>query len=124
MKLVIVILLSLFCNHLQGQDLSTYQWKNRLILLVGDTTNVKLKKQKSILNNHKLELLERDILILQITNPENLQINLEASFKGLILIGKDGGAKLKKEFPVAAIKLFEIIDSMPMRKAEIKRNKG
>ncbi len=124
MKLVAAILLLLLYHPLQGQDLSTYQWKKRLVILVGDTTDVELKEQKSVLQNHKSELVERDILILPITNTENFQIDLEANFKGLLLIGKDGGVKLKKAFPVAMTELFEIIDNMPMRKAEIKRDKG
>ncbi len=124
MKLVAAILLLLLYHPLQGQDLSAYQWKKRLVILVGDTTDVKLKEQKSVLQNHKSELVERDILILPITNTENFQIDLEANFKGLLLIGKDGGVKLKKAFPVAMTELFEIIDNMPMRKAEIKRDKG
>ncbi len=124
MKLVAAILLLLLYHPLQGQDLSTYQWKNRLVILVGDTTDVKLKEQKSVLQNHKTELVERDILILPIANTENFQIDLEANFKGLLLIGKDGGVKLKRAFPVAMTELFEIIDNMPMRKAEIKRDKG
>ena len=43
-------------------------------------------------------------------------------FKGIVLIGKDGGIKLKRPFVVSAGEIFDMIDSMPMRKAEMKRS--
>ncbi len=43
-----------------------------------------------------------------------------SSFKGIVLIGKDGSIKLKKPFLVSAKEIFDLIDSMPMRRAEMK----
>ncbi len=39
----------------------------------------------------------------------------------LILIGKDGGIKLKRSDPVDLTEIFELIDSMPMRRNEIQQ---
>ena len=39
----------------------------------------------------------------------------------VILIGKDGGEKLNSRTPVAIEQLKQLIDSMPMRKSEMKR---
>lgn len=39
----------------------------------------------------------------------------------VILIGKDGGEKLNSRTPVAVEQLKELIDSMPMRKREMKQ---
>jgi hypothetical protein len=41
-------------------------------------------------------------------------------FQGVVLIGKDGGVKFKERFMVAPATIFDIVDSMPMRQAEIK----
>ena len=41
----------------------------------------------------------------------------------IILIGLDGGIKLRQNELLSTRKLFELIDGMPMRQAEI-RNKG
>lgn len=38
----------------------------------------------------------------------------------IVLIGKDGGEKFRSVEPVPADKLFSVIDSMPMRKQEMK----
>ena len=41
----------------------------------------------------------------------------------IILIGLDGGVKLHQTKLLNLEKLFTLIDGMPMRKAEIKKNK-
>ena len=41
----------------------------------------------------------------------------------VILIGLDGGEKLEQTEVLSAEKLFNTIDSMPMRQAEIRKNK-
>ncbi len=38
----------------------------------------------------------------------------------VLLIGKDGGVKLQSEEPVTTTELFSLIDSMPMRRREIR----
>lgn len=42
----------------------------------------------------------------------------------VILIGKDGGAKLRSEKPLSMAKLQETIDAMPMRQDEMNGKKG
>jgi len=37
----------------------------------------------------------------------------------VVLVGKDGGVKLREVAPVEATRLFALIDSMPMRQYEI-----
>lgn len=41
----------------------------------------------------------------------------------VLLIGLDGGKKLDQTKMLSVKKLFNIIDSMPMRQAEIQKNK-
>ena len=38
-----------------------------------------------------------------------------------ILVGKDGGSKLRQSTPVDSVRLFRLIDSMPMRRDEMRR---
>jgi hypothetical protein len=49
--------------------------------------------------------------------------NKETDFR-VILIGLDGGIKLEKTEILSATELFETIDAMPMRRAELNRNKN
>jgi len=48
---------------------------------------------------------------------------VEASTFTLILVGLDGGEKLRQSDPIELHELFGIIDQMPMRKNEIKEKK-
>ena len=40
----------------------------------------------------------------------------------VILIGKDGGVKIKDTKPLSSDRLFALIDGMPMRQQEMKNN--
>lgn len=127
---------------LQAQNLSDYTWENRLIVLVdtGLETSA-MRSQLKILEAKTDELNERDLLLFQLTpktlvsvSPNGKKIMLPTTetyrslsipidFKGIILIGKDGGVKLKKSFEVPAADIFAVIDGMPMRKSEIRNKK-
>ena len=126
---------------LYAQNISDYRWKNRLLVLVD--TALETSAMKSQLNRLLVDedgLKERDIVLFQLT-PETLvlstgrkpkfspqetynYLSIPKDFKGLILVGKDGGVKLRKPFVVQAETIFTLIDGMPMRRSEIKRNQG
>jgi hypothetical protein len=40
---------------------------------------------------------------------------------GVVLVGKDGGVKLRRESPITVTELFQVIDAMPMRRQEMRR---
>ncbi|MDT0608427.1 DUF4174 domain-containing protein [Croceitalea rosinachiae] len=124
MKILVLICCILICQNSPAQELKKYQWKNRLIVLIGNQNHPKLKNQEALLNKNEEGLKERDILIIR-TNDRLLEpFKLKKNFTGLLLIGKDGGIKLKQSFIVQPDELFALIDGMPMRRAEISRKKG
>lgn len=126
---------------LYAQKISDYKWKNRLVILVDENLDTTaMRSQLRILLSNSDELKERDILLFQLT-PKTIissqgeetmlssketydSLSILEDFKGLILIGKDGGIKLKKPFLVTAGDIFALIDGMPMRKSEIRKEKG
>ncbi|WP_337270991.1 DUF4174 domain-containing protein [Oryzifoliimicrobium ureilyticus] len=115
-------------------SLGAYTWKNRVLIIAGRVDDEKLRRQIVLLQSHGTDLAERDLVVLQIgrdelrtlygdkrrTNPK--AVRQEANITGeafqLILIGKDGGVKLRRDQPVSADEIFSIIDVMPMRRAE------
>lgn len=125
--------------NLNAQDLSKHQWKDRLILIVAEEKNEKFQQQLTELQKHQQGLNERKLVIYQILpdtystsfKAENWQQSSELYNKykaeksdfRVILIGLDGGEKLEQTEVLSAEKLFNTIDSMPMRQAEIRRNK-
>ena len=68
------------------------------------------------------ELKERDMLLLEIepNNQELVKFSLSENFEGVLLIGKDGGLKASYKLLVKPKTLFDLVDSMPMRKAEMR----
>lgn len=126
---------------LYGQNITDYQWKHRIVLLVDDTieTPAMRSQLKSFLK--QVDALEdREILIIQLTPKEVVvydraesklstdatyrHLSISKGFKGVLLVGKDGGVKLKRTFEVQPEVIFTLIDGMPMRKSELKRTKG
>lgn len=124
-----ILIFSFFISNLiSGQDLDNYLWKNRFVVLFdGEIVDSKRKEQQSLLKLYAEELIERDVIVLIADGEKKSRwlkkYNLKSDFEGLILIGKDGGIKLQEEYLVEPLILFSLIDSMPMRKGEIKRTK-
>jgi len=119
-----------------AQDLKMYQWKNRIILLKDIRFDSdKLQDQLNLLRSNTEKLGDRDILIYLLTDESvfdssKIKTKLNASliikkygladFNGLVLVGKDGGVKLKKSFIVNPKTIYNLIDSMPMRQVEMR----
>ena len=134
MRFLIILLpfLILIPTKSNAQSLSDYKWKNRIILLM-DSESETLKEQLALLKDRQNELRERDLLIFRYAKGKLLDIDGNATpldvksvpykdYDGLLLLGKDGDVKLKKEFIVPPEEIFELIDSMPMRRAEMKND--
>lgn len=140
MKLSLFILFSIFMSNLNAQDLSSHQWKERLVLiLTTDLSNADYLKQLEELKADGKALEERKLVIYKIT-PTQFKVGLDEEGKWkqgddlyskykttnsdveVKLIGLDGGVKLDEKEFVSREKLFSVIDAMPMRRNEIRKN--
>ncbi|MFD2915624.1 DUF4174 domain-containing protein [Psychroserpens luteus] len=135
---ITIILILTFNLYMKAQDLSKHQWKNRVLLII--TENIEdqeFKNQIKKLQNNQKGLQNRKLIIYQMTpthfklgiSEENewikrpeLYNNLKSNDKTfeVILVGLDGGEKLRQNSVLTTDKLFSLIDGMPMRRAEIK----
>lgn len=122
----------------EAQSLKTHQWQNRILLVIAeDTSNINFQKQIKYLQSNKEDLTERKLLIYKvfpnqyikgldnsITEPSNdlyqKYNSKSASFK-VVLIGLDGGVKLKQKDIITLEQLKGIIDAMPMRMEELRK---
>ena len=139
-KSVLIILVFTAINTLQAQDLLEHRWKDRLVLLLSnDLADPELRKQQEVFKGVKQELSDRKIIVYTVT-PQFVYTSLKemkknrnnavytkykkgtASFE-VVLLGLDGGVKLRKNRVVKSEELFGLIDQMPMRRAEM-RNGG
>ncbi len=120
-----------------SQDLSQHRWENRLLLILTVEQNHPLvQKQLDELHENRQGVEERRLLTYLIT-PERYQLQLDdkkwqpnsafakySSGKAyeVVLVGLDGSIKQREFGLFKASKLFSIIDSMPMRQAEMRGN--
>ena len=135
----LIILILFLSNTMNAQELVSYRWENRIVLII--TNNEKAEKYQN-----QLELLasasgleERKLIIYRVM-PNQFTLGLKdlswiTSSKlyekyhsidngfEVILIGLDGTVKLRQTEILSTEKLFSTIDVMPMRRAELKRQK-
>lgn len=114
--------------------LDVFRWKHRVALIFSDGNNEKATRQENALLADRDPLARRDLVVLRLRGDdvtslfgpdldhdadsirERMDI-VDGEF-GLVLIGKDGGIKLRRREPVSAEEIFLLIDSMPMRRSE------
>lgn len=94
---------------------------DRIILVGAAKESETLKETLAALQARKADVEERDIVVYSVEFDHKLAEawNLKEPFT-LVLIGKDGTEKLRSETKVDLDTVFELIDSMPMRKSEMK----
>jgi hypothetical protein len=119
-------------------DMDSYKWKHRLILVFApsvESDSYQILKQDIERQRH--EIADRDIVLFWIYPDEvrsgdrvfgsSAAVALRERYSippdvfGVILIGKDGGEKLKQEERGNLAEIFSRIDAMPMRQMEMKQ---
>jgi hypothetical protein len=115
-----------------------------LVVFAPALDNAQLSQQFSQLKGGALELQRRDVLYVPVVPEghnqpipvtkvptarlsedelaaERQRYDVQAGDFLVVLIGKDGGEKLKSQTPVSMDQLERLIDSMPRRKSEMKQ---
>jgi hypothetical protein len=128
-------------NSVADLDLDALRWKNRVLVLFSPSeSDASFQSQKKGLASSAEEVLDRELMILEIVDQGQSRAGnqllsekavqdirkrlgvLGGSFQ-ILLIGKDGGVKLRSSEPVSTKDLFGLIDSMPMRRQEMESKK-
>tara|TARA_B100000945_G_scaffold70434_1_gene53595 strand:- start:1111 stop:1524 length:414 start_codon:yes stop_codon:yes gene_type:complete len=134
-KFILILLLINFpIMAVNSGPLEKYLWKNRVIVTFSPSKiNFERNKFLNSMNKNLCDFNARNIIHIDLilnTNKQEIKI-FERSFGNLslspiefrlILIGKDGGIKLNSK--KTSIKdIFNLIDTMPMRKEEMVKDK-
>lgn len=105
-------------------DLRDFIWKKRPVVVFADSDQDPRFKEQMTLLTARLDALEaRDVVILTDTDPTNLsELREKLRPRGfmMVLIGKDGGVKLRKPFPWDVREINRVIDKMPLRREELR----
>lgn len=122
-------------------DISEYQWKNRVILILADDDeNPIIAKQQAAFEKIKAGMEERKLLVFFIYPEKDEESVKKTSGKifsdelynkyrkydepyQIYLLGLDGRIKLSQTGYLSTRKLFSTIDAMPMRREEIRKMK-
>jgi hypothetical protein len=97
-------------------DLEPYRGRQRVLVLSAPTADdSRLAAMRRELREKACAAGERDLVVLE-----------ELGGAGFVvrLVGKDGGEKLRREAPVPVDEIFALIDTMPMRREELRRRPG
>lgn len=125
---------------MKAQELEKHQWKNRIVLILSNDKESELvKSQLKEFDGKSAGLKERKLIIYQVL-PNSYRIlnsgnkewisgselyqkyNTKSYDFRVVLIGLDGEEKLQQDEVLTTEKLFSVIDSMPMRRAEIRND--
>lgn len=140
---MLLLFVGMMVSSASGQDqhqidLSSYQWKNRLLMLFAPSEDVPMYqsftkqlqiriqdvRDRDLVTLHLFESGEGRLDVLPLHKEQVLSLRKRFSInKGqctVILIGKDGEVKFREQLPVDLSDILATIDAMPMRQREIR----
>ncbi len=122
-------------------DLSTYQWKSRLLLVFAPSEDdAPYRDLRKELRDQEDKIIDRDLLVFHVFEDgeswfgdslidKQSAAQLRDRFSVtpgqfvVVLIGKDGGEKFREPNKVDMAEIFSLIDSMPMRQREMRERR-
>jgi hypothetical protein len=122
-------------------NIEDFQWKKRLLLIFSpNRADPLFNSLANEISSRREDVEDRDLVIFEILesgaskmNSSELEPQKAASFQKqfeipentftVILLGKDGGIKLKRSDHVRLEEIFRLIDSMPMRQDEMRQKR-
>jgi hypothetical protein len=106
-------------------DVDRYIGQSRVVLLFASRQDdPALLAQRATLSGDAAVLRERDVVVFTVVGAnDTTRRRYQAEMPGFtaVLVGKDGGVKLRSRHPLALASLIATIDAMPMRRSEMGR---
>ncbi len=127
MKYIFIILILFINFEIMAKQISELNWKKRLLLISyqNDGDQIFIKTTKFISNN-KCEIEDRNLQIVffeKFKNKDYIIPKFINNKNGIWLIGYDGKVKDYSVDDSILPRLFNLIDSMPIRQNEMKHDK-
>ena len=127
MKYIFIILILFINFEIMAKQISELNWKKRLLLISyqNDGDQIFIKTTKFISDN-RCEIEDRNLQIVFFEKFKNKDYIIPKFIKskyGIWLIGYDGNVKDYSIDDSILPRLFNLIDSMPLRQNEMKHDK-
>tara|TARA_B110000467_G_scaffold131620_1_gene126481 strand:+ start:223 stop:654 length:432 start_codon:yes stop_codon:yes gene_type:complete len=127
MKYIIFIILSFISLAIMAKQISELSWEKRLLVISYEKQDdLIFTKTKKFISDNKCEIEDRNLEIIFYEKFENKDYSKPEFINnkyGIWLIGYDGMIKDSSSDDKIFLRLFDLIDSMPMRKDEMINNK-
>jgi hypothetical protein len=127
MKYIIFLILSFINFETMGEKISELSWEKRLLVVSYEKQDdLIFTKTKKFISSNKCEIEDRNLEIIFYEKFENKDYSKPEFINnkyGIWLIGYDGMIKDSSSDHEIFLRLFDLIDSMPMRKDEMINNK-
>lgn len=109
-------------------NLKDFLWVARPVVVFADTpADPRFVEQMTLLAARADDLAERDVVVIVDTDPDarsELRQTLRPRGFMMVIVGKDGGVKLRKPSPWSVREITRQIDKMPLRQEEIRLKKA
>ncbi|MEM7743642.1 MAG: DUF4174 domain-containing protein [Pseudomonadota bacterium] len=121
----ILIAGSMSIGPVDAPSLEGFRWEYRPIVIFADEDDPRLEEQLDLLEAAEPELIDRDNLVVLDTAPASpLRDRFSPGEFTVILVGLDGGEKFRRDGLVRPGELNALIDTMPMRRNEMRTQGG
>ena len=123
-------------------NLDDLKWKHRvLVVIASDSTEKSTAPLLNQVERYQADFLDRNMVLIALLEqnishidgvpldqPSGLDLRDKLSIENfdfrIVLIGKDGGIKLDRNVSTDLNDIFAHIDTMPMRRSEMRRKQG
>ena len=127
MKYIIILIIFFISIEVLAKQIEDLNWKKRILIISYENKNNNLFiKIEKFISDYKCELNDRNLEIIFFEKFKNINF-LTPKFinekYGIWLLGYDGEIKDYSLDEKILFRLLNLIDSMPMRKNEIKNDK-
>jgi hypothetical protein len=127
MKYIIILIIFFISTEVMAKQIADLNWEKRILIISYENKNNNLFiKIEKFISDYKCELNDRNLEIIFFEKFKNINF-LTPKFinekYGIWLLGYDGEIKDYSLDEKILFRLLNLIDSMPMRKNEIKNDK-
>ncbi len=107
-----------------GPDgLEQFRWQARPVVVAADPDDPRLAEQLALFEGDAADMIERrNVVVVDVETGSALRRRLGAEGFMVALIGLDGGVKFRSDDVVAPDRLEALIDTMPMRRREMRED--